>query len=166
MPENVDRRTVEGFGEEWAAFDQTALQPAEFDHWLTGYFWHFSVRFIPEECGRFDLGCRSGRWASGVAPRVGTLHCIDPAEKALDVAKKRLSHRPNVQFHLARADSLPLTENSQDFGYSLGVLHHIPDTASAMVEAVKRLKLGAPFLVYLYYRFDHRPVWFIALWRI
>ncbi|MDQ6803011.1 MAG: SAM-dependent methyltransferase, partial [Acidobacteriota bacterium] len=28
------------------------------------------------------------------------------------------------------------------------------------------LKAGAPFLLYLYYRFDNRPAWFRMLWRI
>jgi 2-polyprenyl-3-methyl-5-hydroxy-6-metoxy-1,4-benzoquinol methylase len=32
----------------------------------------------------------------------------------------------------------------------LGVLHHIPDTAAAMRDCVRKLKLGAPFLFYLY----------------
>jgi 2-polyprenyl-3-methyl-5-hydroxy-6-metoxy-1,4-benzoquinol methylase len=43
-----------------------------------------------------------------------------------------------------------------DFGYSLGVLHHIPDAQKALSDCVKKLKLGAPFLVYLYYSFDNR----------
>jgi hypothetical protein len=53
-----------------------------------------------------------------------------------------------------------------DFGYSLGVLHHIPDTGAALAVCVSKLKPGAPFLLYLYYAFDDRPVWFRALWRV
>ncbi len=45
-------------------------------------------------------------------------------------------------------------------------MHHIPDTAKALGDCVAKLKPGAPFLVYLYYRFDHSPGWFVALWRI
>jgi 2-polyprenyl-3-methyl-5-hydroxy-6-metoxy-1,4-benzoquinol methylase len=52
-----------------------------------------------------------------------------------------------------------------DFGYSLGVLHHIPDTAAGIAACVTKLKPGAPFLVYLYYAFDNKPMWFRALWR-
>ena len=62
-------------------------------------------------------------------------------------------------------DAIPLEEASQDFGYSLGVLHHVPDTAAGIAACVSKLKPGAPFLVYLYYRFDNRPIWFAALWR-
>jgi len=31
---------------------------------------------------------------------------------------------------------------------------------------VRKLKPGAPFLVYLYYAFDNQPVWFRWLWKI
>jgi hypothetical protein len=58
-----------------------------------------------------------------------------------------------------------LPKASQDFGYSLGVLHHIPDTEAALNACVALLKPGAPFLVYLYYRFDNRPLWFRIIWR-
>ena len=71
----------------------------------------------------------------------------------------------NVEFHHASADAIPLPDGSQDFGYSLGVLHHIPDTARAMADAVRKLKPGAPFLVYLYYDFENRPAWFRGLWK-
>src|SRR5690606_35178210 len=49
---------------------------------------------------------------------------------------------------------------------SLGVLHHIPDTRMALNDCVRLLKPGAPFLVYLYYRFENRPGWFRALWLV
>jgi len=45
------------------------------------------------------------------------------------------------------------------------VLHHVPDTAAAIESVGRKLKPGAPFLVYLYYAFDNRPWWFRALWR-
>jgi hypothetical protein len=52
-----------------------------------------------------------------------------------------------------------------DFGYSLGVLHHVPNTVEALSSCVVKLKSGAPFLVYLYYAFDDRPAWFRAVWK-
>jgi hypothetical protein len=45
------------------------------------------------------------------------------------------------------------------------VLHHIPDTERALADCVRLLKPGAPFLLYLYYRFDNRPAWFRGLWH-
>lgn len=162
---NVDPATVAGFGEEWAAFDQSGLQGAEYGKLFDGYFGIFPFGDLPDGAEGFDLGCGSGRWAAGVAPRVGTLHCIDPSEQALGVARRRLAGHTNVDFHLAAADSIPLADGSQDFGYSLGVLHHVPDTARALADCVRKLKPGAPFLLYLYYKLDGRPVWFRALWH-
>jgi SAM-dependent methyltransferase len=95
---------------------------------------------------------------------VGTLHCVDPSE-AIDVARRALAAQPNVQFHRAGVDTLPFADGSLDFAYSLGVLHHIPDTQAAMQSCTRKLKSGAPFLVYLYYAFDNRPAWFRLLWK-
>ena len=64
-----------------------------------------------------------------VAPRVGQLHCIDPSS-ALAVARHALANQSNVQFHQASVAASGLPPNSQDFGTSLGVLHHVPDTAA------------------------------------
>ncbi|HEX4738066.1 MAG TPA: class I SAM-dependent methyltransferase [Allosphingosinicella sp.] len=164
--ENIDPATVAGFGEEWAAFDQSELDPEERRQLFEGYFSVFPFDSLPEGAEGFDLGCGSGRWAVMVAPRVGTLHCIDPAASALAVARRNLADRSNCRFHLAGVDTIPLADASQDFGYSLGVLHHIPDTEAAMRKCVAKLKPRAPFLVYLYYAFDNRPAWFRALWRV
>ena len=161
---NIDIPTVEGFGEEWDSFDQTPLSPHEWQMLFNRYFAIFPWDDLPPEPQGFDLGCGSGGWAAGVVDRVRTLHCIDPSDKALAVAKRRLADKPGVQFHHAGVDDIPLPDNSPEFGYSLGVLPHFPASALGMRDCVHKLKPGAPLLVYLYYRFDNRPAWFRALW--
>ena len=52
-----------------------------------------------------------------------------------------------------------------DFGYCLGVLHHVADTEGALRAAVRCLKPGAPLLIYLYYALENRPYWYRSLWR-
>ena len=89
-----------------------------------------------------DLGCGTGRWANLVASRVGHLNCIDPS-KAIDVAKENLKDHKNISFFQESVDSLSIADESQDFGYSLGVLHHIPNTESALISCVKKLKTGS-----------------------
>lgn len=163
--ENLDRATVDGFGLEWENFDQTELPAQERQAIFEKYFAIFPFRDLSETAEGFDLGCGSGRWAELVCARVGTLHCIDPSDRALAVAKRRLAGQPNARFHLASSQNIPLADDSQDFGYSLGVLHHIPDTRAALRDCVRKLKRDAPFLLYLYYRFDNRPAWFKILWR-
>ena len=113
-----------------------------------------------------STGCGSGRWAVLVAERVGVLNAIDLSEEALNVARRNLAKYKNVRFHHASVDDLPLADDLQDFGYSLGVLHHVPDTRAGLTACVRKLKPGAPFLVYLYYRFDNRPAWFRMIWLV
>jgi SAM-dependent methyltransferase len=91
---------------------------------------------------------------------------VDASEAALAVARRNLAREPNVELHCASVADLPFPDGSMDFGYSLGVLHHVPDTAGAIKACVRKLKPGAPFLVYLYYAFDNRPRWFKAVWQL
>lgn len=161
---NIDVKTVEGFGDEWERFDQSQMTDVEREQLFAAYFSVFPWDSLPPQSQGCDIGCGSGRWAKLVAPRVGHLHCIDPSV-AINVARRNLSEQSNVSFYQAAVDDLPLEDGSMDFGYSLGVLHHIPDTSAAMSSCVKKLKLGAPFLVYLYYAFDNRPAWFRTIWK-
>jgi ubiquinone/menaquinone biosynthesis C-methylase UbiE len=163
---NADKRVIENFCREWAAYNKFKPSHEEHRRLFDAYFSIFPFEQLVKDAEGFDAGCGSGRWASFVAERVGKLHCIDAASNALDTARRMLSDRKSVEFHLASIGDMPIKDSSQDFGYSLGVLHHIPDTQRAIEDCVAKLKPGAPFLVYLYYRFDISPSWFIALWRI
>jgi len=164
MKKNSDHRTVESFGDEWNRFDQSVLSCTEALRIFGDYFEIFPWDKLPKMASGFDMGCGTGRWARFVAPRVGCLHCIDPSS-ALEIAKKSLNSFCNVKFYQASVDDKLLPPNSQDFGYSLGVLHHIPDTAAAIRSCVAMLKPGAPFLIYLYYAFDNRSFLFRSIWR-
>jgi len=162
---NIDAAVVSGFGEEWRRFDQSGLGSDEYNEMFSAYFRIFPWQILPKDAIGFDLGCGSGRWARAVAPQVGELHCIDASDAALSVAKENLKALSNVKYHLASVDHLPLDDHSMDFGYCLGVLHHVPDPWSGLRQAVSKLKKGAPFLLYVYYSFDNRPRWYSALWK-
>ena len=163
---NMHKKTVSSFGDEWSRFDQEALKGDEHIYLFNKYFQIFPWNILPKNALGFDMGCGSGRWAALVAPKIGRLSCIDPSKEALAVAKRNLSHLENIDFLQAGVSEEALPPNSQDFGYSLGVLHHIPDTETALRNCVEMLKPGAPFLIYLYYKFDNRPFWFVTIWRI
>ncbi|MFL6726953.1 MAG: class I SAM-dependent methyltransferase [Sphingomicrobium sp.] len=162
---NIDELTVAGFGDEWAAYDQMRLKPAQLQWMFDCYFRIFPFGDLPPNAEGFDLGCGSGRWADLVSQRVSMLHCIDASEQAIDIARRRLAGRVGVRFHRASVDDMPLPDGSQDFGYSLGVLHHVPDTEAGLAHCVRKLKAGAPFLLYLYYSLDNRPRWYRVLWK-
>ena len=163
---NVDDDVVRGFGEEWQRFDQRELSREELETLFESYFRIFPWDALPPGAEGFDAGCGSGRWASLVAPRVGMLHCIDASADALSVARRNLSAFSNCEFHHTPVDAMPFAAGSLDFGYSLGVLHHIPDTAAGIEACVSKLKPGAPFLLYLYYAFDNKPRWYRMVWKM
>jgi len=162
---NMNADVVRDFGSEWSRFDQSGLSAADQAEIFNGYFHIFPWDSLPPGSIGADIGCGSGRWASLVAPRVGHLHLVDPSGDALAVARQNLSNAANVSFHQASVDDLPFECGSIDFAYSLGVLHHVPDTAEAIRSISNVLKPGAPFLVYLYYEFEQRPRWFRTIWR-
>lgn len=162
---NLDKETVDGFGDEWSRFDQSSLTQNDRVNIFNDYFDIFPWNQLPSNAVGADIGCGSGRWALLVAPRVGELHCVDPSV-ALEVARKNLIGLENVQFHRVSVDDLPFADGSLDFAYSLGVLHHVPDTAGAIRSIAGKLKAGSPLLMYLYYAFDNRPFWFRALWSV
>jgi SAM-dependent methyltransferase len=160
-----EERTIEAFGREWAAFDHAAASPAELADAFAGYFAIFPWDALPPDAEGFDLGCGTGRWARFVAPRVGRLHCVEASQAALEVAARNLAVLDGCQLVLARAGALPFPPASMDFGYALGVLHHLDDPDAALADAVAKLRPGAPFLAYVYYALDGRPRWFRGLWR-
>jgi SAM-dependent methyltransferase len=163
-PANLDRATVEGFGDEWGRFDQTNLSDHERASIFDAYFSVFPWSCLPADPVGLDVGCGSGRWAAVVAPRVGRLVCVDASSTAAAVARLNLAEASNVSVAVASVDRLPVPDASLDFAYCLGVLHHVPDTAGAIAACARTLKPGAPILLYVYYRFDNRPSWFRALW--
>jgi SAM-dependent methyltransferase len=162
MP-NVDLKTVAGFGQEWTAFRQDALAETEKAELFEKYFSLLDFHPQPEKV--LDFGCGSGRWSEMVAPRVGELVAADASAAALEVARENV-WAANVRFVQATPDELPFADAYFDLIFSLGVLHHVPDTAGAIASLARKLRPGGTMLLYLYYRFDNRPAWFRLLWRI
>ncbi|MDQ3032237.1 MAG: methyltransferase domain-containing protein [Myxococcota bacterium] len=161
---NFDDHTVHGFGREWATFEHPE-DTDELRRTFEQYFAVFPWERLPHGAVGADVGVGTGRWARYVAPRVGHLHCVDASEEALGVARRNLGSLPNVSFVHSTIEQAPIPDGSLDFAYSLGVLHHVPDTEGALAACVRKLKPGAPMLLYLYYALDNRSAAFRAVWR-
>lgn len=152
---NIDPHTVRGFGKEWTTFNRISDQDDIFQDYFRIFPWNLVDKY---SCG-LDFGCGNGRWAALVAPHVLQLVAVDVPE-VLAIARENLASHKNVLCF----DVMP--ELTFDFAYSLGVLHHVPDTQAALNDIASRLRPGAPFLVYLYYSFDNRPRWYRLLWKL
>src|SRR5205807_852626 len=120
----MQRRTQRSFGYQWIRFGE--LRP-EFEE---QFLWFISPPITP---GFFagkrgiDAGCGFGRhlyWAARWgAETIG----IDVSE-AVDSAFANTAHMPNAHVVLGDIYRLPVAQSEFDFAYSLGVLHHLPDT--------------------------------------
>jgi len=163
---NIDKKVVKDFGEEWNTFKQSDIEKKDLEDAWNQYFSIFPFNKLPANAVGFDMGCGSGRWAMLTSLKVGHLHCIDASEKALSVAKENLANINHITFHHGSVSDGILDDDSQDFGYCLGVLHHIPDTLDGLKSCSRMLKTGAPFLLYLYYNFENRSLLFKTIWKI
>lgn len=160
---NVDPRTVEGFGQEWSRFTQEELSNGERIELFHKFFplidWTHKFDKV------LDFGCGSGRWDIVLAPFVGELIAADASAKALAVARQNV-RAPNVSFVECTPETLPFPDAHFELIVSVGVLHHLPDTAGAIRCLAQKLCSGGTLLLYLYYAFDNRPAWFRTLWRL
>ena len=163
---NKNQKVIDDFGKEWKTYNQNNLNKEELSVLFNNYFGIFPFEKIGKNSIGFDMGCGSGRWAKLIAPKVKTLNCIEPSKIAIGEAKQNLIKFTNCKFQNNDVTDNILPSGSQDFGYCLGVLHHIPNTSLGLKSCVEKLKKGAPFLLYLYYKFDNRPFWFQLIWKI
>lgn len=162
---SIESKVVKGFGDEWNKFDQTRINNSKLKKIFEKYFKIFPWKKIGQNSVGFDMGCGSGRWAKFVAPKVKKLYCIEPSS-AIKVAKINLKDFKNCVFESSTVSSCKLERNSMDFGYSLGVLHHISNTPEAIKTCISFLKPKAPFLIYLYYDFDNKNLIYKYLWKL
>ena len=148
LGENIDLTTVQSFGEEWQAFHR--FDDAEIKKIGDTYFDIITPGMVGSDKIAADFGCGTGRWSKYFHTRVGAVAAIDPSEAVL-AAAQLLNGVSNVHLYKASIDKLPFADDYFDLGFSLGVLHHIPDTSKALAACVKKIKPGGHFLVYLYY---------------
>ena len=77
-----------------------------------------------------------------------------------------LGDTKNVRLSQASIETLPFADETFDFVMSIGVLHHIPDTRTALNDCVKKVKKGGYFFVYLYYNLEKRGPFYTALFKL
>jgi SAM-dependent methyltransferase len=96
-----------------------------------------------------DAGCGMGRFAEIAADAGAEVHAVDLSE-AVFAARANLRHRPNVHIYRADIMALPFREQTFDFIYSIGVLHHTPDTKRAFLRLVPLLRRGGQVSIWVY----------------
>lgn len=157
--ENIDAHTVSAFGEEWNSFH--GFSEKDIQALGDQYFDMVSPDMLNENSLILDVGCGSGRFIKYIQTKYPykSITGIDPSSAIL-AADSLIGADQKVELIQAAADNIPFPDEHFDFGYSLGVLHHIPDTAKALNDCVKKVKKDGHFLLYLYYNLDNKPYYF------
>jgi ubiquinone/menaquinone biosynthesis C-methylase UbiE len=161
--ENIDAEVVEAFGEEWKKFSVHSDESVR--ELRKEYFDIIDETIVNKNTYMIDIGCGSGRWTDYFIDKAGFIEAVDPSNAVL-VADKMLGQHKNVRVSKASVDTIPWNDETFDFGMSIGVLHHIPDTQQALNKCVTKIKKGGFFYVYLYYRFDNRGKLFKAIFQL
>ena len=143
---NEARRTRASFGYEWTYFKDWKPSGQTF----VDYFSNFDLEWLR---GRtiLDAGCGMGRHARQIAPFADTVVAVD-FSGAIDEAARNVADRPNVQCLQGDLTRLPVADETFDFVFSMGVLHHIQDTAGTLRGLVRALKPGGRLRLYLYWK--------------
>ena len=147
VSDGLARRTQASFGYEWTHFNDWAVSgAANFEQYFGGIDLDSlrSARVL-------DAGCGMGRHARMIAPHVRQVVAVD-FSAAIDQAARNTRDVGNVDCVQADVTALPLADGAFDFVYSLGVLHHIADTTSALSALVRRVRPGGKVRVYLYWK--------------
>ncbi len=98
------------------------------------------------------LGADFVQWLRAGARMTG----VDLTARAVEQTRRRASiYGFTPDLHVADAEELPFDADTFDFVYSWGVLHHSPDTPTAVREVLRVLKPGGTARVMVY----HGPSW-------
>ena len=161
--ENMEVSVVNTFGEEWSKFSDHNEESVR--ELRKEYFDIIDETIVNKKTYMIDIGCGSGRWTDYFTDKAAFIEAIDPSD-AVFAADRMLGKNDNVRITKASVDTIPWDDETFDFGMSIGVLHHIPDTKQALMSCVKKIKRGGWFYVYLYYRFDNRGIIFKSIFYL
>ena len=124
------------------------LQDLEWDIFYE-HFVVFPWDGLPSDAKGFELGCGTGLWTQLIAQRVGHIVGLDHRAEELDQARSYCD-LTNVNFIESDFfDLKPIEAASMDFGVALETLHCSSDVERTVQSCAKKLKPGAPLLIYL-----------------
>jgi SAM-dependent methyltransferase len=164
IPRFVDSELyVQNFGFEWNAHARTQLDNPGSDE--SERMFRAKTGFTPEDLhGRrvLDVGCGMGRF-SDVASRWGATVVAIDLSRAVDAAQVNIGGRPNVNIAQADIFQLPFREEAFDFIFSIGVLHHTPNTKAAFDNLPKLLRTKGKIAIWLY--MNYGGFWMSDIYR-
>jgi SAM-dependent methyltransferase len=142
---------VKSFSLEWNTHDRTQLDIYRDDSPSLKEF-IAKTAFTPEFLrGKLvlDAGVGAGRYAD-IASRWGADVVGVDLSLAVEASQRNLGDRTNVWIAQADIGALPFKPASFDVIFSIGVLHHTPDTKAYFEKLVPLLKPGGTIAIWVY----------------
>jgi SAM-dependent methyltransferase len=103
--------------------------------------------YLRPEMAVADVGGGTGFLTEALAGLVRRVYLVDASPEMLEAARRNLSHRNNVEFHLSDGLSLPFPDESLDAVFANMYLHHTPDPQAAIAEMVRVLRPGGRLVI-------------------
>ncbi len=145
-----NKKTAERFGHEWDTFDfiHTERYTKQFLDWIVPVQQEFFKGKII-----LDAGCGKGRHCVVSSTfQAEEIIGVDLASGSVNSAFRNTKEFQNV--HIIQADlyNLPFKDETFDYIYSVGVLHHTPDPKRTFTCLVQKLKRGTVISAWVYGR--------------
>lgn len=100
-----------------------------------------------------DVGSGNGYVLAKYAAEGAAVYGVDVTETGVALCRRRFELQGlQGHFQVGDAQALPFADNSFDCVCSMGVLHHVPDTALAVSELFRVLRPGGRLIVMFYHR--------------
>jgi len=150
---NPEIKTALSFGFEWTQF------PEMYDEWNQRFLDYMKPHAAEFFRGKkvLDAGCGNGRFAYYAAKYGAEVWAIDLGS-AVEVARRNTDQAGEVQVVQADLRRPPFAQESFDFIYSIGVLHHLSDPEEAFQGLLRYLKPGGMIQIYLYWKAERQPI--------
>ena len=164
----LSQKVIKDFGDEWAKFTFLEEQRLnELEEQANRYFALLENELKSETLGLVaDFGAGTGRWSQFILKNCSKLNLVEPSLGAYEVLRTRFSGQEKARLLNERIEECSLENNSIDIGVCLGVLHHIPDTESALKSINAKLKPGGILLAYMYYNLEGQNLTYRLLFHI
>lgn len=146
--DTVNKTTAERFGQEWEDFDfiDSERYAKQFLDWIAPVFPEFFRGKIV-----LDAGCGKGRHCvASYEFQAKEVIGVDLANGSVRSAFRNTRHLSNVHILQANLYHLPFRQQTFDYVYSVGVLHHTPDPRKAFTSITKMLKSGGSVSAWVY----------------
>ncbi|RXI40517.1 methyltransferase type 11 [Malaciobacter mytili] len=149
---------VSSFGDEWHLFkDVKNTRPSMSKDEMSKYL-NLNKEDIENKLV-LEIGCGAGPYLDISAKEYKAKHIIGvDLSRAVDAAYENVGELENVTIIQANLFHLPFKEKSFDLIYSLGVLHHTPDTKKAFKAITPYVKKQGLVSIWLYGKYWERKI--------